>query len=316
MKASIFAIAALAAIAAAAGQTPDRRTAVAPVVPGFEIINRAAFEQLFAPDAAVRKLASGFRFAEGPVWMAGPGAGYLVFSDVPANEMKRWDVAEGVRTFRAPSGSANGNTRDRDGRLLTAEHAGRISRTEADGTVVTLVDAFDGKRLNSPNDVIVSRDGSVWFTDPAYGLAGRKQETPGNYVYRFTPATKTLTPVVTDLGDPNGLCLSPDEHTLYVANSAKPPVVRAYVVNATVPFTGREFAAIDKGVPDGIRCDALGNVWSSAGDGVQIFDASGARVGRILLPETAANLAFGGPEGRTVFITASSSLYAVERLLR
>lgn len=312
MKTALI-VAALAALASVAGQGPSR--AVVEGAPRFEIIDQAAFERLFATDAVIRKIAAGFTFAEGPVWMDGPGSvGYLVFSDVPANEMKRWDAADGVRTFRAPSGSANGNTRDRNGRLLTAEHAGRISRTEVNGTVVTLVDAFDGKRLNSPNDVIVSRDGSVWFTDPAYGLAGRKQETPGNYVYRLNPTTKTLTPVVTDLSDPNGLCLSPDEHTLYVANSAKPPVVRAYAVDATVPFKGRSFAAIDKGVPDGIRCDAFGNVWSSAGDGVQIFDASGARVGRILVPETAANLAFGGPDGRTVFITASSSLYAVDRL--
>ena len=317
MKASVLMIVALTAIAPFGWQEPSPRPAATQGVPGFEIINQVAFDRLFANDAAVRKLASGFKFAEGPVWMPGSGAsGYLILSDVPANEMKRWDATEGLRTFRAPSGSANGNTRDRDGRLLTAEHAGRISRTEANGTVVTLVDAFDGKRLNSPNDVIVSRDGSVWFTDPAYGLAGRTQETPGNYVYRLNPVSKALVPVVTDLGDPNGLCLSPDEQTLYVANSAKPPVVRAYPVTAAVPFVGRAFANIDKGVPDGIRCDALGNVWSSAGDGVQIFDASGARIGRVLLPETAANLAFGGPDGRTVYITASSSLYAVQRLLR
>jgi gluconolactonase len=317
MKASVLMMIALAAMVPFGWQESSSRLGGTPSVPGFEIIDQAAFERLFARDAAVWKLASGFKFAEGPVWMTGAGAaGYLVFSDVPANEMKRWDATDGVRTFRAPSGSANGNTRDRDGRLLTAEHAGRISRTDANGAVVTLVDAFEGKRLNSPNDVIVSRDGSVWFTDPAYGLAGRKQETPGNYVYRLTPVSKALVPVVTDLGDPNGLCLSPDEQTLYVANSAKPPVVRAYPVTAAVPFVGRAFATIDKGVPDGIRCDALGNVWSSAGDGVQIFDASGARIGRILLPETAANLAFGGQDVHTVYITASSSLYAVDRLLR
>jgi gluconolactonase len=281
----------------------------------FEVIDRAAFDQLFPKGATVRKLAGGMMFTEGPVWVSEPGGGHLIFSDVPANEMKRWDAKSGVRTFRAPSGSANGNTLDRDGRLLTAEHAGRISRTEKDGTVTTVVDAFEGKSLSSPNDVITARDGSIWFTDPPYGLSGRKQQTPGDYVYRFDPTTKSLTAVVTDLSRPNGLCLSPDQATLYVANSAKPPDIRAYAVGTTAPYQGRVFATIDKGIPDGIRCDARGNVWSSARDGVQIFAPSGQRIARILLPETAANLTFGGDNGRTLFITASTSLYAVDTLV-
>jgi gluconolactonase len=281
----------------------------------FEVIDQAAFDELFPKGATVRKLAGGMVFTEGPAWIAEPGGGYLVFSDVPANEMKRWDSAGGVRTFRVPSGSANGNAVDREGRLNTAEHAGRISRTEKDGTVTTVVDSFDGKRLSSPNDVIVARAGTIWFTDPPYGLSGRKQETPGNYVYRFDPTAKTLVAVVTDIATPNGLCLSPDESILYVANSAKPPDIRAYSVSEAAPFTGRVFATIDKGIPDGIRCDARGNVWSSARDGVQIFAPSGRRIARILLPETAANLTFGGANGRTLFITASTSLYAVDTLV-
>jgi gluconolactonase len=188
--------------------------------PGFEVIDQGAFDELFPKGATVRKLAGGMTFTEGPAWVADASGDYLVFSDVPANEMKRWDPVGGVRTFRAPSGSANGNALDPEGRLITAEHAGRISRTEKNGTVITVVDSFDGKRLSSPNDVIVSRAGTIWFTDPPYGLAGRKQETPGNYVYRFDPNTKRVTAVVTDMADPNGLCLSPDESTLYVANSA------------------------------------------------------------------------------------------------
>ncbi len=281
----------------------------------FEVIDQAAFDQLFPKGATVRKLAGGMTFTEGPVWVSEPRGGYLVFSDVPANEMKRWDANGGARTFRAPSGSANGNALDREGRLITAEHAGRISRTEKDGTVTTVVDAFNGKRLSSPNDVIVARAGTIWFTDPAYGLGGRKQETPGNYVYRFDPGSDSLTAVVTDMSDPNGLCLSPDESTLYVANSAKPPDIRAYSASAAPPFNGRVFATIDKGIPDGIRCDALGNVWSSARDGVQVFAPSGQRIARILLPETAANLTFGGDNGRTLYITASTSLYAVDTLV-
>ena len=200
-------------------------------------------------------------------------------------------------------------------RLLTAEHAGRISRTEKDGTVTTAADSFEGKKLSSPNDVIVARNGTIWFTDPPYGLGDRKQETPGNYVYRLDPVKKSMIAIVTDMPSPNGLCLSPDESTLYVANSGKPPEIRAYAVSTATPFKGRVFATIDKGIPDGIRCDALGNVWSSSGEGVQIFSASGQRIARIILPESAANLAFGGPNGRTAFMTARTSLYAVDTLV-
>jgi len=188
-------------------------------------VNAAAAAKLLPKDAAVRKLAGDLRFVEGPVWVEAQG-GYLVFSVIPANELKRWDAAGGLRTFRTPSGNANGNTVDREGRLLHAEHSGRIARTERDGTVTTVVDRVDGARLSSPNDAVVKSDGSIWFTDPSYGLAGRKQETP-----------------------------------------------------------------------DGIRCDELGNVWSSAGDGVQVFSPSGALLARVLLPESAANLAWGRPQG-------------------
>lgn len=292
-------------------------SAVLVQAPGdFEVIDQAAFQKLFPKGAAVRKLAGDMKFTEGPVWVAEPGGGYLVFSDIPANELKRWDVKGGVRTLRAPSGTSNGNTLDREGRLLTAEHAGRISRTDKDGTVTTVVDSFEGKKLSSPNDVVVARDGAIWFTDPPYGLAGRKQETPGNYVYRFDPVKKNMTAVVTDMQMPNGLCLSPNESTLYVANSGKPPDIRAYTVSGAAPLKGRVFATLDKGVPDGIRCDALGNVWSSSGEGVQIFAPSGQRIARILLPEGAANLGFGGPDGTTLYMTARTSLYAVETLVR
>jgi gluconolactonase len=281
----------------------------------FEVVDRAAFQKIIATNAKVQKLAGGLRFVEGPVWVTAPGGEYLVFSDIPANELKRWDVTRGVSTFRAPSGTSNGNTLDREGRLLTAEHAGRISRTEKDGRVVTIVDSFNGMKLSSPNDVVVKSDGTIWFTDPDYGLAGRKKETPGNYVYRYDERDKMLTPVVTDLPNPNGLCFSPDESILYVANSGKPPQIRAYPVSAGAS-QGRVFATIDKGIPDGIRCDELGNVWSSSGDGVQVFSPAGQLIARVLLPEGAANLAFGGPTGRTVYMTARTSLYAVETLVR
>lgn len=283
----------------------------------FDVVDRAAFQKLFPTGAKVQKLAGGLQFVEGPVWVSAPGGGYLVFSDIPANELKRWDAPGGVRTLRAPSGSSNGNTLDREGRLLTAEHAGRIARTEKDGAVVTLVDSFEGKKLSSPNDIVVKTDGSIWFTDPDYGLAGRKKETPGNYVYRYDPVKKAMAAVVTDMPSPNGLCFSPNESTLYVANSGKPPEIRAYAVSTpATPSKGRVFATLDRGIPDGIRCDELGNVWSSSGDGVQIFSPSGQLIGRILLPESAANLAFGGPTGRTLYMTARTSLYAVDTSVR
>jgi len=283
----------------------------------FQAVDQAAFQKIVPKGARVQKLAGGLRFVEGPVWVNAPGGGYLVFSDLQANELKRWDPAGGLTTFRAPSGSSNGNTLDRQGRLVTAEHAGRVSRTEKDGAVITVVDSFDGMKLSSPNDVVVKSDGTIWFTDPDYGLAGRKKETPGNYVYRYSELDKKVSPVVTDMPNPNGLCFSPDESILYVANSGKPPQIRAYPVNAGASASqGRVFATIDKGIPDGIRCDELGNVWSSSGDGVQVFSSAGQLIARILLPESAANLAFGGPTGRTVYMTARTSLYAVDTMVR
>ena len=282
----------------------------------FDIADRAEFNKLFPKDAAVQKLAGGLQFVEGPVWIEEKG-GYLVFSDIPADEMKRWDPAGGVKTFRKPSGNANGNTLDREGRLLTAEHAGRVSRTEKNGTVVTVADAFQGRKLSSPNDAVVRSDGTIWFTDPDYGLGARQRETPGNYVYRYDPAAASLTAVIKNLDKPNGLCFSPDEQRLYVADSGQPHDIHAYSVRTDGSLgEARLFATVDKGVPDGIRCDEGGRVWSSSGDGVQIFSPKGALIARILLPESAANLAFGGPKGTTLYITARTSVYGIETSVR
>lgn len=281
----------------------------------FEIRDEAAFGRIFRPDAKVRRLETGLQFTEGPAWIARDG-GYLVFSDIPANELKRWDPKGGLKTYRQPSQNANGNTVDREGRLVTAEHGGRrISRQEKDGSVATVVDSYEGRKLNSPNDVVVTSDGAIWFTDPDYGLAGRPKEQPGNYVYRYDPAAKSLIAVAKDFDKPNGLCFSPDESKLYVADSGKPRHIRVFQVSAGGAVSGGEvFAAIDKGGPDGIRCDASGRVWSSSGDGAQIFGADGKLIARILLPEAAANLTFGGPKGRTLYLTARKSLYSVETL--
>jgi gluconolactonase len=280
----------------------------------FEIRDQAEFRRIFPSGARVERLATGMRFVEGPVWMPGKDGGFLVFSDIPANELKKWSRAKGLETFRSPSNNANGNTLDREGRLVTAEHgARRVSRTEKDGTVVTLVDSFEGKKLNSPNDVVVKSDGSLWFTDPPYGLDGRPKEQDGNYVFRYDENSRAMTVVAKDFDMPNGLCFSPDEKKLYIADSGKPRHIRVFEVNADGALGGGAvFATIDKGGPDGIRCDAAGRVWSSSGDGAQIFAPDGRLIARILLPESAANLAFGGPKGTTLFLTARTSLYSVE----
>lgn len=279
----------------------------------FDIRNESEFKQLLPADAKVEKLAGSMGFIEGPQWFPGDG-GYLVFSDIPANELKKWTKAGGLTTFRKPSQNANGNTLDGQGRLVSAEHSGRrISITEKDGTIKTVVDQFEGKKFNSPNDVVVKSDGSIWFTDPDYGLQNKAaKEQAGNFVFRCDPATGKTTAVVKDFDKPNGLCFSPDEKRLYIADSGKPRHIRVFAVLADGTLdAGKVFCAIDKGGPDGIRCDAAGRLWSSAGDGVHVFAADGALLGKILTPESPANLCFGGPGLKTLFITARKSLYAI-----
>lgn len=279
----------------------------------FDIRDAAEFRRLVAPEARLERLATDMQFTEGPVWVRARGGGYLVFSDIPADELKKWSPAEGLSTFRKPSQNANGNTVDRQGRLLSCEHSGRrVSRLEHDGTLVTVVDRFGDKRFNSPNDIAVKSDGSLWFTDPDYGLRGQPRDYDGCYVFRYDPKTAALTVLVTDFDKPNGICFSPDEKRLYVADSGKPRHIRVFDVqrDGTVA-NGRVFCVIDQGVPDGIRCDAAGRVWSSAGDGVHIFAPDGRLIGKILVPETPANLCFGGRDGRMLFITARKSLYAI-----
>jgi gluconolactonase len=271
----------------------------------------ADFAKLFPKGAKVERLATDLQFTEGPVWMP---AGFLVFSDIPANKLMRWDGKLSV--FRENSQNANGNSLDRQGQLLTAEHGGRrISRTDGAGNITTVVDSFEGKKLNSPNDVVMTRDGAIWFTDPDYGLAGRPKEQAGNYVFR--QANGKLEAVIRDFDKPNGLCFSPDQTKLYVADSGAPKHIRVFTVSRTGAVSGGNvFAKIDKGGPDGIRCDQAGRVWSSSGDGAQVFGADGKLLGRILLPEAAANLTFGGRDGRTLFLTARKSLYQVKTRVR
>jgi gluconolactonase len=277
--------------------------------------DKEAFARLFPEGARVEKLAGGMKFTEGPVWVPAERGGALLFSDIPADEIKRWAPGEGLSVFRTPSRGANGNTTDLQGRLITCEHRSRsVVRNDVDGKLRTLADLYNGRKLNSPNDAAVRSDGSVWFTDPPYGLEGRDKEQRGNYVFRLDPETKDLKAVITEIQWPNGICLAPDESVLYVANSD----IGNAVIYAT-PFkkdgtlgTPQPRCKIDKGAPDGIRCDAEGRVWSSAGDGVHVFAPDGKLLGKVLVPEQPANLCFGGNDGKTLFITARTSLYAIK----
>lgn len=281
------------------------------------------FRALTVPIAKVEKLYDGCRWAEGPVWF-GDG-NFLVWSDVAENRMLRWVPGLGVSVFRPYSNNANGNTRDRQGRLVTCEHlTRRVTRTEADGRITVVADRHDGKRLNSPNDVVVKSDDSVWFTDPSYGILSdyegerAEPEQSGCHVYRVDAKTGAVSIAVDDFVKPNGLAFSPDEKILYIADSGRshdangPHHIRAFEVGEGGKLgKSRVFAEIEHGVPDGFRVDTQGNVWTSAQDGVICYSPDGTRLGRIKLPEMVANLTFGGEKRNRLFITATSSLYAV-----
>ncbi|BDA86923.1 gluconolactonase [Aureimonas sp. SA4125] len=262
-------------------------------------------------------------WAEGPVFF-GDG-NFLLWSDIPTNRILRWIPGVGTSVFRADSGNSNGHTRDRQGRLVSCEHRNRrVSRTEYSGAVTVLADRFDGKRLNSPNDVVVRRDGSVWFTDPSYGILSQYEgdqaepEQPCRGVYRIDPAGR-VDRVVDDFNQPNGLAFSPDERILYIADSGAshdgslPRHIRAFDVSEDGRLSnGRVFSEIvDAGIPDGIRVDTAGRVWSSARDGVHCFSPEGTLLGKILVPETVANLTFGGPKKNQLFIAATRSIYSI-----
>jgi gluconolactonase len=275
--------------------------------------NADDFAQCVDPSAVVRKLAGEMKFTEGPVWIPREG-GYLVFSDIPADELKRWSEKDGLATFRKPSRNTNGNILDADGRMISCEHSGRrLSILDADGTLRSLVDKFEGKAFNSPNDAVVAKDGAVYFTDPDYGLRGQPSEIGGNWVFRFDPKTQNIRVLCKDFDKPNGIALSPDGKRLYVADSGTPKHIRVFDVAADGGISNsRVFCTIDKGAPDGIRCGVDGRLWSSAGDGVRIFDPSGKLLGTIPVPESPANLCFGGTDGKTLFMTARTSLYAID----
>lgn len=262
--------------------------------------------------AKLEKVAGNFKFIEGPIWHPD---GFLLFSDIPANIIYKFASNQQVEIFRRPSGKANGNTLDKENRLITAEHENRrVSRTEKDGKVITLADRYEGKRLNSPNDLVVKSDGSIYFTDPPYGIT-KEQEELGFYgVYRLAPDGK-LTLLVKDLVLPNGIAFSPDEQKLYVNNS-EAGFIAVFDVKPDGTVTNqRVFAelkdASKSGVPDGLKVDGKGNVYSTGPGGVWIFSPEGKLLGKISVPETATNLAWGESDRQTLYITGSKSLYRI-----
>ena len=290
--------------------------------PAIEVLD-ARFAPYRIGNAAVERLYTGCRWAEGPVWFGDLRC--LLWSDIPNDRMLRWSEETGqVSVFRQPAHNSNGNTRDRQGRLVTCEHGSRrVTRTEHDGRVTVLLDRFDGRRLNAPNDVVVASDGAVWFTDPGYGIMmnyeGERSafELPRN-VYRLDPATGAATVVAGDFDRPNGLCFSPDEALLYIVDTGEPHHIRVFdVLEGRRLANGRVFADMRPGNADGIRTDRDGNLWAAAGwggagyDGVHIFAPDGALIGRVRLPETASNLCFGGLKKNRLFITAGQSLYSL-----
>jgi gluconolactonase len=300
--------------------------------PAVEIID-PRFKKYRIGSAAVERIATGYRWAEGAVWF-GDGR-YLLWSDIPNNVMMRWCEETGaISVFRSPSNFSNGNTRDGQGRLVTCEHGTRrVTRTEYDGRITVLIDQFGGKRLNAPNDVVAHSDGTIWFTDPGYGIMGNYEgglaafELPTN-VYRLDPTTGVATVVAGDFVRPNGICFSPDEKQLYIVDTGRshdpnaPSHIRVFDVqyekNGAVKLVNsRVFADMLPGSGDGIRCDVDGNVWAATGfggagfDGVHCFAPDGTLIGKVHLPEPCANLCFGGRMKNRLFMVASQSVYAL-----
>ncbi len=279
------------------------------------------FDGYVLGNAPLKQLATGFDWVEGPVWFG--DAGCLLFSDIPNNRILRWTPGSGITTYRRPSNYSNGHTRDGEGRLISCEHgARRVTRTEHDGQVTVIADKFDGKRLNSPNDVVVKSDGTIWFTDPHYGIMTNyegyqaEQELPCN-MYRVDPVTGQMDAMVTDANCPNGLAFSPDESRLYVADTGRlfsddPRHIRAFDIGSDGSLAGGGvFHVVDPGFADGLRVDTDGNLWSSAADGVHCISPNGDLLGKILVPELVSNVCFGGRAKHELYVTATTSIYRV-----
>ena len=287
------------------------------------------FRALTIGDAALELLYGGGQWLEGPLWLDESEA--LLFSDIPADRVLRWTAGEGVSMLLAPADFQNGRARDREGRVVACEHGGRrLVRYELDGRVGTLCDHHGGRRLNSPNDVVVKRDGSIWFTDPDYGILSdyeghrAPREQDACHLFRLDPGEREPIAVASHMVRPNGLAFDLREAVLYVADSGgshtadgSPHHIRRFAVQPDRSLVDLGvFAEVAPGFPDGMAVDELGNVWTSAGDGVHCFDPSGTLLGRVLVPETVSNLCFGGARGDRLFITATRSLYALPLAIR
>jgi gluconolactonase len=277
------------------------------------------FKSMISEGATLKKHCSGMEWAEGPVYSA--EGDFVLWSDIPNDRIMRWSDAEGCSVFRHPAGYTNGHYRDRQGRLVSCEHGDRrISRTEHDGTVVTLVDNYKGKKFNSPNDLVVKSDGCIWFTDPPYGILTNREghqaesELGANYVFRMDPSSGELEIVSDDFDRPNGICFSPDENVMYIADTGEPGHIRAFdVIDGRRLANSRVFAVVRPGLADGFRVDTNGNLFTSAKDGIQVYSPEAELLGKILVPEPAtANCVFGGPGKNRLYITASTSLYSME----
>lgn len=287
------------------------------------ILNYARFRPYVVANAPLQRLHTGMLWAEGPVYFA--DLGVLLLSDIPNEQILRIVPGQAPTVFRQPSGNANGNTRDRQGRLLTCESGNRrVTRTELDGSQIVLADSFEGKRLNSPNDIVVRSDDTIWFTDPDYGILSdytgnkAKSEIGKRCVFRLDPSDGSLRVATDSLDKPNGLAFSPDERILYIADSGAthtpggPHEIVAFDVADDGTLSHRRtFAVLEPGVPDGFRVDIDGNVWTSVADGVLCITPDGETIGKIAIHETVTNLTFGGPKRNRLFITAGGSLYAI-----
>ncbi|TCU50372.1 MULTISPECIES: SMP-30/gluconolactonase/LRE family protein [unclassified Curtobacterium] len=278
------------------------------------------------PDA-LERIATGSTWAEGPCWI--PASRTLRWSDIPGDRVLQWHADSGeTSTYAEGVEFTNGRTLDRDGRVVQCSHGLRRVERDRDGVVTPIVDAWAGVRFNSPNDVVVARDGSVWFTDPAYGITQPREGHPGvreygdHWTFRCGPSGEDLRPVATDVDEPNGLAFDPSEQVLYIASSSgDEPVIRAYDRvgdGGDLLKNGRVFARLEpgEGAPDGIRVDVHGNVWSSSHRGVVVFDPSGERIGEVAVPEVTSNLCFGGDDGTTLFLTATTSVYRIATTTR
>jgi gluconolactonase len=292
--------------------------------PVTRVVRDPRFERLVPASARIDALADGALWAEGPVYL--PDEDAVVWSDVRGNVVRRWAEATGARDLYRPSDFANGHTLDHDGRVLACEHGPRrVARYERDGSRTTVVDRHLGRRLNSPNDIVVASDGAIWFTDPPYGILDDNEgyradsELEGCFVFRLDRASGELTVASDAILHPNGLAFSPDETTLYVSDTSiarvdggNHHIVAFDVLDGRTLAQPRVFKVIEPGVSDGLRVDVEGNVWTSAGDGIHVLAPDATELGRIVLPEEASNCTFGGPDGRRLFITATSTLWSIE----